>query len=364
MADKPASERTEKATPERLRKARKEGKVPQSNEVGSALMIITILITLAMLAPFLYGWFTAQMQDSLSLPVKAPLASDALLHVLKTKATQALVAATPFFLAAGGMSILSSMLVGGWTFAPEAAKFKISRISPISGLKRLFSLKSTVHLLISLAKLALLLIIVYVYLKDKLPTCLALQWTTASGSLVLIAQMVFGLVARIAVGLVAIAGIDWLYQRWNYKRDLRMTKQQVKEERRQHEISPELRQRIRSIQTAMSRKRMLADVPKADVVITNPTHVAVALLYDAQTMNSPQVLAKGAELLSEKIKEIAREHNVPIVEKPQLARTLYDSVDVGQSVPETLFLAVAEVLAMIYRIRGRRRSQLGNNNIT
>jgi len=363
MADKSASERTEKATPERLRKAREEGKVPQSNEVGSALMIIILLISLLLLAPSLYGWFNWQMQDGLSIPVKGALGPDALIHILKTKASQALLASAPFFLAAAGMSIFASMVVGGWTFAPQAAKFKISRISPVNGLKSLFSLKSTVHLLISLAKLTFLLIIVYVYLKDKLPACLALQWTTASGSLVLIAKMVFGLVARIAVGLVAVAGIDLLYQRWNYKRDLRMTKQQVKEERRQHEISPELRQRIRSIQIAMSRKRMLADVPKADVVVTNPTHVAVALLYDAQTMNAPQVLAKGAELLSEKIKEIAREHNVPIVEKPQLARTLYDAVDVGQSVPETLFLAVAEVLAMIYRLRGRRRSQLGNNNI-
>ncbi len=151
--------------------------------------------------------------------------------------------------------------------------------------------------------------------------------------------------------------------RLSLERQIKSRKQEIKEERRQHEISPELRQRIRSIQIAISRKRMLVDVPKADVVVTNPTHVAVALLYDAQTMNAPQVLAKGAELLSEKIKDIARQHNVPVVEKPQLARTLYDTVDVGQSVPETLFLAVAEVLAMIYRIRGRRRSQLGNNNV-
>ena len=210
------------------------------------------------------------------------------------------------------------------------------------------------RLAVSLAKLSVVLSIVYLYLRDKLPVCLSLGNAAPEGVLVGIARLVFGLLVRTTVALMAIAAIDLLFQRWRYKQDLRMTRREVLDERRQHEVSPQVRGRIRAAQIEMVKKRMLQDVPNADLVVTNPTHVAVALQYEPGTMDAPTVVAKGADLLSEKIREIARAHNVPIVQRPELARTLYSAVEVGQAIPETLFLAVAEVLAMIYRLRKKR----------
>jgi flagellar biosynthetic protein FlhB len=183
---------------------------------------------------------------------------------------------------------------------------------------------------------------------------MALRWTTPTGCLFAIAKLVFGLIGRIAIGLLVIAGIDLLYQRWQWKKKLRMTMQEVKDERKQHELNPEIKGRMRALQMQMASKRMLQDVPTADVVVANPTHVAVALKYDSASMDAPQVIAKGADHLCERIKEIARENGVPVVEKPPLARTLYGSCEVGQSIPEGLFMAVAEVLATIYRMRKKK----------
>jgi flagellar biosynthesis protein FlhB len=183
---------------------------------------------------------------------------------------------------------------------------------------------------------------------------LTLRFAEPAGAIAAIASFLLGLMVRIAVALAVIAIADTLYQRWKYRRDLRMTRQEVKEEVREHELSPQLRGRIKSMQMAMARKRMMQEVPKADVVVTNPTHVAVALRYDAGQMDAPVVIAKGADLLAGRIRDLARTHDVPVVERPQLARTLYATVQVGEAIPEALFVSVAEILAMIYRLRKRR----------
>jgi flagellar biosynthetic protein FlhB len=208
-----------------------------------------------------------------------------------------------------------------------------------------------VTLLVAITKLSILTAITWWYLKDKLDVCLALASATPLAGLTTMLGLVFGLVARITIALAAIAIADVIYQKWQYKRDLRMTREEVKEEHKQHVGSPVVRARVRSFHLALARKRMLRDVPNADVVITNPTHVAVALKYDAATMAAPQVIAKGADILCEKIKEIARKHGVPVIERPELARTLYAAAEVGQTIPEALYVAVAEILALIYRLR-------------
>ena len=359
MAEKPAAERTEPPTPERLKKAREEGRVPQANEVPSALMIVMLLVVLTLMASTLYRWFAGQVRQGLSLAQPGGMEAVSFPALLQTKAAGALVTMLPFFLTAASVSVLASLLGSGWAFAPRAVHLKFERISPVQGLKNLFNLRSGVHLLVSMAKMAVILTVVYLYLRDKLADCLSLQYATAEGALVGIARLVFGVVARIAVGLMVIAGLDLLFQRWRHKRDLRMTRQELLDERRQHEISPQLRGRIRAVQIEMVKKRMLQEVPKADVVVTNPTHVAVALQYEPGEMEAPQVLAKGADLLCEKIKEIARTHGVPIVQRPELARALYQTVDVGEFIPGTLFVAVAELLAMIYRLRNKRKALAG-----
>jgi len=354
MPDKPASERTEKPTPERLRKARQEGQITESREVPSALMMVALLIVLGLSAPTVYRWFTVEVRQGLSLHWTGPMTEESVGQMLRVKATGSLTTMMPFLVAAAAASVLGSLLVGGWAFAPKAVQFRLDRISPVQGFKRLLSLRSIVTLLVCLAKLGVLAMLVWYYLRDRMDEVLRLHWATPERTVAVTARLIFGLVARVAIALAAIAGLDLLFQRWKHRRDLRMTRQELKEERKQYEISPEVRGRIRAIQIQMARKRMLQEVPKADVVLVNPDHVAVALAYDSAAMASPQLVAKGTDFLCQKIKEIARAHGVPVVHRPELARALYATTDVGQEIPQTLFVAVAEVLAMIYRMHSKR----------
>jgi len=260
----------------------------------------------------------------------------------------------PFLLACGAVSILGSLLVSGWAFSPKALAPDWKRIGFGAGLKQLISVRSLVQILVASAKMLVLLVIVHDYLKDKLDDCLGLAGASPQGALTGIAGLLLGVTLRITVALLAIAAADMLFQKWKFRRELRMSRQEVIDERKQHELAPTIRGRIRAIQFELARRRMLQEVPQADVVITNPTHVAVALKYELGQMTAPTVVAKGADLLCEKIKEIARAHDVPVVERPELARTLYASVELNQVIPDTLFVAVAEVLAMIYRLRKRK----------
>lgn len=354
MADKPASERTEPPTPERLRKARQDGKVPQSQEVSSAIVVGVLLVALAMMAPGLYRWFVEQVRHAFVCCGAAGASEYHAAGYLKTALGASIVVICPFLIAATGASICASLVGSGWCLSGKAVKLDLERISPVKGLKNLVSLRSLVHLLISLVKLVVIVTIIWIYLGDKMGVIMALRWAPPEGVLVGSARLVLGVLVRITIALVAIGGVDLLYQRWNYKRELKMSRQEVKEERKQYEPAPEIKGRMRAIQYEMARKRMLQDVAKADVVVVNPTHLAVALRYDTASMDAPVVVAKGPDLLAQQIRTIAGEHGVPVVHRPELARALYKAVDVGKAVPEILFVAVAEVLAMVYRT-GKRR---------
>ena len=354
MPDQGSADRTEKATAERVRKAKQEGQIAQSQELPSAIMVVALLIALSLAGPGLYQWFLCQTREGLSLQSSGPMSVELFQNTIVLKGTQTLTALMPFLIAASAASVLGSLLVGGWTFAPKAIQVKLDRMNPVRGMKNLVSLRSWMTLLVSLAKMGALSLIVYVFLRDRLGVLVRLQSAAPSQAVSEMARLVFGLAVRVTIALAAIATIDVLFQKWKYGKDLRMTRQEVKEERKQYEASPEVKSRVRAIQIEMARKRMIQDVPKADVVLANPTHVAVALKYDPSAMAAPQVLAKGADLVCQKIKEVARKHGVPIVHRPDLARALYGTVKVGQAIPDTLFVAVAEVLAMIYRLRKRR----------
>ena len=356
MADKPAAEQTEAPTDERLRKARREGRLPNSQEVPSVIVLATFTIILVMAAPGLYQWFYSTVRGAFGPEIAQPIDVDGITGHLKSKFSQSILASMPFLIGGVAASILASLLSSGWALSPAAVKPKLSRISPISGLKNMFSLRSVVKLVISLAKLAMIVLIAGIYLSDQEGTILALWHAPLEGILVGSGRIVLGVLLRVLIGLAAIALVDLLYQRWQYKRGLRMTRQEVKEERKQYELAPELKGRMRAIQIAMARNRMLQDVAEADVVVANPTHVAVAIKYDASMMDAPTVVAKGPDLLAQKIKDIARENDVPVIHRPELARAIYKVAEVGQTIPQTLFVAVAEVLAMIYRLKKTRRN--------
>jgi len=354
MTDKPAAEKTEQPTARKLAKAREQGQVPQSQELASLVSILALTIIVALLAPSLVHWFTTQIKLGMSCELAAFADSKAFMNFISAKIIDSIILICPIMATLFAAAVLAGIAVSGPNFTPQAVKLKFSQINPIAGLEKLVNAKSIVGLITSIFKLLFIAVIVWWYLYSRLDTLATLRWAWSSQMLAIIAKTILGLMIRVCIALLVIAIADLFYQKWKYIEDLKMTRQEVKEERKQTEGSPEVRRRVRRIQFEMSMKRMLQEVPKANVVLVNPTHVAVALRYDAKTMEAPVMVAKGADHLAEKIREIARAHGVPIVRRPELARTMYSTIELGSPIPQTLYVAVAEVLAMIYRLRHRK----------
>jgi flagellar biosynthetic protein FlhB len=226
--------------------------------------------------------------------------------------------------------------------------------NPAAAIGSLFSPQSGVKLLISTVKIVFITIIVYYYLRNRIDDLVGLRWAWSFELITGITRLIFGVLIRMAIGLLLIGLADLFYQKWKYIQDLKMTKQEVKEEFRSMEGPPEVQRRIRQKQFEIAMRRMLQDVPKANVVVVNPDHVAVALRYDPDSMGAPIVVAKGADHICEKIKEVARAYGVPIIRRPELAREIFATVDLGKAIPEALFVAVAEILALVFRLRRNR----------
>ena len=338
MAEKPAAERTEQPTSRRLSKAREEGQVPQSQELAAAVTLVTLLLTLTLLAPKLLNWFQSVVRSGFSGRAGVFANQATFLHFIKAQILDATLLALPILAALMAAGILSGWTISGYSFAPRAVRFNWSAINPATVVQSLFSMRSLVRFLTSVAKLFFVGIIVWVYLRDKTDELAAIRWAWS-------AQII------VAIGIA-----DVFYQKWQYIQQLKMTRQEVKQERKETDGAPEVKSRIRRIQMQMSMKRLVQEVPKADVILVNPTHVAVALRYDAKTMEAPILLAKGADHLAEKIIKLGRSHGVPIIRRPEVARAIYASVKPGEPIGEAFYVAVAEVLAMLYRLRQKNRT--------
>ncbi|MBN2136629.1 MAG: flagellar biosynthesis protein FlhB [Sedimentisphaerales bacterium] len=354
MPDKPASERTEQPTTKRLLKAKTEGQIPQSQELTSFMSILILVAMVTFLAPSLTRWCIKQLQQGMVCDTSPFAGSKAFLSFINDKIASLMILSLPIYAALCVGAIVGNIVVAGLNYSPKAIRLNLGAVSPVKGFGKLVNMRSMVRLIASIFKLIFVSAISWYYLQDKLDTIAALRWAWSFALLAAIAKLILGLMIRICIALLIIALADTAFQKWKHIQDLKMTKQQVKEERRQTEGSPEVRGRIRRIQIEMAMKRMLQEVPKATVVLTNPTHVAVALRYDAKAGQAPVLLAKGADHMAEKIREIARAYGVPIIRRPELARTIYSTVELNATIPETLYVAVAEVLAMIYRLRHRR----------
>jgi flagellar biosynthetic protein FlhB len=354
MPEKPAAERTEQPTPRRLQKAKEKGQVPRSQELASVLTITTMVITLGLLAPSIFRWFIARAKDGLSGQTSMFSNSNIFMQYVGEKIIDSILIVSPIFAMLFAASVLASIVVGGLNFSPQAVQPKWSTINPATGLQKLINARSLVHLIASIAKLFFVTTIAWLYINSKLDTFATLRWAWSAQIIAAIAKIIFGLCVRVAIALLAIGIADAIYQKWKHLQDLKMTRQEVKQERKDMEGSPEVKARIRRIQLQMSMKRLMQEVPKASVILLNPTHVAVALRYEAKTMEAPVLVAKGADYMAEKIIKIGRSHGVPIVRRPELARTIYSSVQPGQVIPQELYVAVAEVLAMIYRLRQKK----------
>jgi len=353
MPDSPA-ERTEQPTPRRILKARGEGQVPQSQEMMSVASLVVLVAMIFFMAPALMRWLTAEVAAGMSCQTSVFASSESFLHFINTKLAGAALVVLPIIAALVAGSIFMGIAISGPNFAPGAIKLKWDVVNPAAGLKKLFNTESMVKLLLSILKLLFVSLVVWFYLRDRLDEFLLLRWAWSTQIMAGIAKIIGGLMIRICLALLVIGLADLFYRKWKHIEDLKMTKQEVKQERRDTDGAPEVKGRIRKLQLQMSLKRMLQEVPKATVVLVNPTHVAVALRYEGKTMEAPVVVAKGADHMAEKIREIARAYGVPVVRKPELARALYSTVKLDESVPNHLYMAVAEILAMIYRLRQQK----------
>lgn len=357
MAENDGQEKTERATPKRRQEARKKGQVAQSREISSVMILLVSLGVFYFAGSWIFwnisGLFSGVYQNINLLRIHAISDASAFSLDLFKKF---LVILLPFLMPILIAGLAANIFQVGFQPHPEAMMPKFTKLNPISGLKRLGSLKSLVELTKSISKILFIGGIAYLLVRADMRVFPSLIQQEVGQILVFIARIALKICFFVCLAMIVLAVLDFLYQRWQYEKDLRMTKQEVTDERKQTHGDPKIKSRIRSVQMELARRRMMAAVPEADVVITNPTHLAIALKFDVREMIAPRVMAKGAGFIAERIKEIAREHRVPLVEDKALARVLYKMVDLGDYIPVELYRAVAEVLAYVYRLKGMHQT--------
>jgi flagellar biosynthetic protein FlhB len=354
MAEESYEEKSEKPTPKKREEAREKGQVAKSREITSVAVLLTGLFTLGIFGAFIYSGVREIMRETLSNPLlKEPEIGDFAVFFRNTIFSFIVIIA-PLLAAVFLAAVLSNIMQIGVLFSGELIKPKLSKLNPVKGMARLFSLDSFMELVKSLLKLAVTGGTAYFCITREMAG-LSLLGDLELGSIFsYMLSTFYGIFLKCSLAMAVLAVLDYAFQRWEFEKKIRMTKQEIKEEFKKSEGDPLIKSRIRSIQMEMARRRMMQAVPKADVIITNPTHLAVALRYDAGKMNAPQVTAKGAGLIAAKIRETAAKHRIPVVENKELARGLYKTVRIGQEIPAALYRAAAEVLAYVYKLKGRR----------
>ncbi len=357
MADDSDEEKTEDPTEHRIEEYRKRGEVASSKDLTSVLILAACVMTLSLSTIYVFETIKEYVEWLYALDIRAAFSSPIVGKTIMTKTVMtALTSIAPIFLVSVSMGVISSILQFGFLFAPEVLQLKFDRIDPIQGFKRLFSFRSIVEAIKGIFKFTIIISIVYFYIKDDLLSYSGFLHMDYFQGFLHAKGMIVKIVMAMITGLLVVAAGDFAYQKFSYTQKLKMTKQQAKEEHKSQEGNPEVRAKIKAIQREMSQRRMMASIPTADAIVTNPTHFAVAIKYDPETMISPEIVAKGADHLAMRIREIAKQHNVPLVENVQLARNLYNTVKVGQGVPRPLYKAVAEVLAFVYRLKKKQKA--------
>lgn len=353
MGNDSGMDRSEKPTPKKLADARKKGQVAQSREIPSAMILMTAL------AVFYFGGqaMASRMTDLMRLSFRSldggwihNIASVDLMSGWLFDQTLSIL--LPMMAALLVIGIIANVAQFGFNFKEDLMVPDFKKINPLSGIKNLVSLKALVELLKSIIKIGFVGLIAYLVVRKELVTIPSLIHAEVAETAAYMGQVAFQIAFFVCLGLIVLAAADFAYQRWQHQKNLMMTKQEIKEERKQSDGDPQVKSRIRSMQMEMAQRRMMAAIPSADVVITNPTHFAIAIKFDAKTMDAPLVVAKGADFMAQRIREIARQHDVPLVENKPLARALYGATEIGEMIPAELYRAVAEVLAYVYRLKG------------
>ena len=343
-------DRTEPPTPRRRQEARSKGEVARSQDLSAATLLLASIITLYILGPGLWTWMLSIMQTSLSTAHGAW----GEIPALASGIAREMFARIGLFMAILCAVILATLYSQvGWLITAHPLKPDFKRLNPIKGVQRMFSARSAVMLVINLAKLAVVGGVAYLTVRQYIHEIIFAYSVHHVVLVRLAGHLIFRLGVNLAVLLFVLAILDLIYQRYRKEKDLRMTKEEIKEEMRRMEGDPVMKRRRREVQRQLAFRRLKQDVPRADVVVTNPTHYAIAIKYDSEEMPAPKVIAKGADLMAQRIREIAADAGIPIVERPSLVRLMYGHVKVGESIPEKFYQAIAEILAYIYELTGK-----------
>lgn len=343
--------RSEQPTARRLRKAREKGQVARSKEVSSAAVLLGGLLMLLYFGQTVLQALEYEMKQLLNFRLPSEITISYLTEFANSAGTRIAIVVVPILLAIMMFSVIANVMQGGLVFSTESLGFHFEKLSPQKGFEKIFSKNGIAELLKSLLLLIAVGIISYQVVSAHLPLYPRMVLMDAKKLFYWTASISYEVFIRVAVMLVVLAIADYYFQKYRFTEQLKMTKQEVKEEFKETEGDPITKGRIRRIQREMARKRMMADVQHADVIITNPTHYSVALSYKVETMDAPKVVAKGVGFLALKIRELAQEHGIPLVENRPLAQTLYKTVEIGESIPGDLYKAVAEILAYIYKAK-------------
>ena len=355
--DGPGGEKTEPATAKKLSDARKEGKVAKSKELTSAFELIVLFLVLKNFISFVAEHLLSAFTDTYGLipdfvEINAKDVSGQAVGTLITRVLlQILTTCMPFFIFGIVIAVAVNIYQVGWKVTTKPLMPKFDKFNPINGFKRMFSAQSLFELVKSIVKIALIMYVAYSAIRDEADNLFILYEVPLHQAVYMTGNVVLDAGLKISIAYMLVGVADYIYQKHKFKEDMKMTKQEVKDEYKNAEGNPEVKGKQKQKMREVSMRRMMQDVPKADVVITNPTHYAVAIQYDAEKARAPIVLAKGEDFLAQKIKEVAKENHVEIVENKPLARMLYANVDIGQEIPPELYQAVAEVLAMVYNMR-------------
>lgn len=347
-------DKTEEPTQKRLDDARKEGQVPRSRELGGAAMLGICVLILFATGGHLTATAGAWLDNALSLPREQVLRGDPVAHVGELL-FGLFWPALPLMLAGAIAGALAPLVLGGFNFSTKALAPKFSKLDPIAGVKRIFGTEGLLETGKAILRVSLILLVGVWVLHSQLPELISLINEPLPRAAAHGGRMALVLLGALTVALIFVGIIDAPLQLWNHRRQLKMTRKQLMDEFKESEGSPELKARVRQVQQEIANRRMMEAVPSADAILVNPTHFAVAIVYDGQKMRAPKVVAKGVDLIAVTIRELGEKHKVPIVESPPLARALYRECEIGQEIPVRLYAAVAQVLGFVYQLKHWRR---------
>lgn len=351
--DQDQEQKTEAPTQKRLDEAAEKGNVPFSREVSSFLILAVLALTVSWLAPYMMNHAGRMLIPFLADADSIPTDPGGLGHVLvKLLFGSAAVVALPI-LGTIIAAMAASLLQHGFLISNEPIMPQLSRISPLAGVKRLFSARSLMEFIKGIMKIIIIGVVAFIAVYPEIDQIRMLPGSSAQAMLIFLGMLAMRMTVGVAIAMFFIAVFDLLFQRYQYTKSLRMSRQEIRDEYKQSEGDPMVKQRLRRLRQERARQRMMAAVPKADVVITNPTHFAVALEYDTARMRAPVVVAKGQDLIALRIRQIAEEHKVPVVENPPLARALFDSVDIDEEIPVAHYEAVAKIISYVYQLKGK-----------